>query len=185
MSTLVDLDQHIASLKKESDVMQKVRILTDLTKSREVKIKDIAAKMGVKSSYVCHLLRLNRLPEAVIDGFYSDSITLSHLFIISRVKEAEKIIEIYEKVLAHSLTVKGTEEVVREVLYGLKTEGEYLTPEEKEAYVSKITGHKKNVKLNIIQTRIKSKIVLELEGNLDKTSKEVRRILNRLESVEE
>lgn len=175
------MDNLIESIKNEKDIVKKVNLLYELTKSREVKIKDIASKLGVQSSYVCHLLRLKRIPEVVIDGFYSNNISLSHLFIISRIKEPEKIIQIYEKVLSESLTVKGTEEAVREALYGLKTDGEYLKPEEKNDFAQKITGFKKNFKLQIIQTRIKSKIVFEIKGSLDQTSIEVRNLLKRLE----
>ena len=181
MSTSVESEQLIESIKKEEDIIRKVKLLTELTKSGQIKIKDIADKLGVKSSYICHLLRINRLPDAIIDGYYSQSISLSHLFIISRIKDPVKIIEIYEKVLSESLTVQGTEEVVREALYSVKTEGEYLKPDEKDKFVQRITGLKKNFNLTIIQTRIKSKIIFEIKGNLDKTSKEVRDLLKRLE----
>ena len=181
MSTSVETDQLIESIKQESDIIQKVKLLTRLTKDYEIKIKDIAEKMGVQSSYVCHLLRLNRLPEAIMDGYYSSSISLSHLFIISRIKDQTKIVEIYEKVLAESLTVKGTEEAVRESLYNVKTEGEYLKSDERDNFIQKITGLKKNLSLKIIQTRIKSKVIFEIKGNLDNTSKEIRNLLKRLE----
>lgn len=180
MSTSVDQDQLIESIRKEPDVMQKVRLLVKLTSS-EIKIKDIADKLGVQSSYVCHLLRLKRVPDVILDGFYANNISLSHLFIISRIKNQDRMIQTYEKVLAESLTVKGTEEAVREVLYGLRTEGEYLNPEEKVNYIQKIAGNNKNYEIKIIQTRIKSKIVLEIKGSLDRTSKEVRDLLKRLE----
>lgn len=181
MSMSSDFDQIAESIKKESDIMQKVRLLTHLTKTLDVKIIDIAKKIKVKSSYICHLLRLKRLPEAILDGYYSDSISLSHLFIISRIKDKTKMIDVYEKVLADSLTVKATEELVRDILYGIKTEGEYISPEEKQEYGEKVTGLRKNLKLKIIQTRIKSKIILEVKGNLEKTSKIVRGLLNDIE----
>ena len=181
MQDLSEEDNLIESLKKETDVMQKVRLLTHLTKTLDVKIIDIAKKVKVKSSYICHLLRLKRLPEAILDGYYSDSISLSHLFIISRIKDKTRMIEVYEKVLGDSLTVKATEELVRDILYGIKTEGVYIGPEEKREYGEKVTGLRKNLKLKIIQTRIKSKIILEVKGNLENTSKIVRGLLKNIE----
>ena len=83
--------------------------------------------------------------------------------------------------LAESLTVKGTEEAVRDAIYGVKTEGEYIKPKEKESYIQRITGLKRNLSLEIIQTRIKSKIIFEIKGNLDKTSKDIRDLLKRFE----
>ena len=91
------------------------------------------------------------------------------------------MIEVYEKVLGDSLTVKATEELVRDILYGIKTEGVYIGPEEKREYGEKVTGLRKNLKLKIIQTRIKSKIILEVKGNLENTSKIVRGLLKNIE----
>lgn len=181
MSTSSEVDKLILAIEKESDVMQKVKLLSQLFKTQEVKVKDVAQRLGIKSSYLCHLLRLNRLPEVVIDGYYSNTISLSHLFIISRVKDSAKIMEVYEKVLAESLTVKKTEELVRDVLYGVKTQGEYISPEERQLYSEKIAALRKNLNLNIIQTRIKSKIIFEIKGNLESTSSEVRSLLKHFE----
>lgn len=181
MSMSVETSQLIETIKKEADIMQKVRFLSQLIKTKEIKLKDVAEKLGVQSSYVCHLLRLNRLPEAVVDGYYSNNISLSHLFIISRIKDTRQMIEVYEKVLSDSLTVKGAEELVRDILYGIKTEGEYISPQEKENFIQKITLLRKNLNLKIIQTRIKSKIIFEIKGNLEKTSKEVRSLMKSFE----
>ena len=169
-----DLDQSVALIKQEEDIIQKVKKLSELVKLDEVKLKDVAAKLGVQSSYVCHLLRLTRIPDAVIDGYYSNNISLSHLFIISRLKDPAVIINVYEKVLSDTLSVKKTEELVRNILYGVKTQGEYLSQEEKEIFKEKIKTLKKNINLDIIQTRIKSKIVLEFKGDLENTSKLLR-----------
>ena len=181
MSILSEVDQLVEAIKKETDIMQKVRFVTQLVKTKDVKVKDIAEKINVQSSYICHLLRLNRLPEVIIDGFYSNNISLSHLFIISRIKDPAKMVNIYEKVLADSLTVKKTEELVRDILYGVKTEGNYLSPEEKKIYIEKLAAARKNLNVHIIQTRIKSKIILEIKGNLENTGKEVRSLLKSLE----
>lgn len=181
MSTSSEVDKLIFAIEKESDIIQKVRLLSNLFKTHEVKVKDVAQRLGLKPSYLCHLLRLNRLPEVVVDGYYSDTISLSHLFIISRVKDKTKIMEVYEKVLAESLTVKKTEELVRDVLYGVKTQGEYISPEERQIFSDKIAAIRKNLNLNIIQTRIKSKIIFEIKGNLESTSNEVRSLLKHFE----
>ncbi len=182
MSILSDVEVVIETIKTETDIMQKVRSLTQLIKVNDLKVKDVAQKLGVKSSYICHLLRLNRLPEAIIDGYYSNNISLSHLFIISRVKETAKMLEVYEKVLANSLTVKKTEELIRDILYSVKTQGEYISPEEKENIIQKVTSQKKNLSLRIIQTRTKSKIILEIKGDLEYTSKEVRDLIKSFEA---
>lgn len=181
MSASAKIDAEIESIRKESDIVQKVKRLKLLIENQDLRIKSVAEKLGVKSSYVCHLLRLTRLPEVILDGYYSETISLSHLFVISRVKDQAAMIQAYEKVLAENLTVNGTEEIVRDRLYGVKTQGDYLNKEEKENFIQKITSIKKNLDLKIIQTRIKSKIILEIKGDLESTGKILRSLMSNLE----
>ncbi|OGK17344.1 hypothetical protein A2774_04045 [Candidatus Roizmanbacteria bacterium RIFCSPHIGHO2_01_FULL_39_12c] len=182
MSALPEVDRLADEIKGETDIVKKVKLLERLVSYDNIKLKEIAGRLGVKSSYICHLLRLRRIPEAVIDGYYAKNISLSHLFIISRLKDEDKILKAYERVLIESLSVKKTEELVRDILYGIKTQGDYLTPEEKAGFISRIKNLKKNIDLNIIQTRIKSKVVVEFKGNLEYTSKRLRGFLRLFES---
>lgn len=181
MSSSVEIDKLIESVKKEVDIVQKVKRLSSLIKDNDLAIKDVAEGLGVKSSYICHLLRINRLPEIIIDGYYSKDISLSHLFIISRLKDSTQMIAAYEKILAEDLSVKKTEELVRDMLYGVETRGDYISKEEKDSFIQKLTSFKKNLNLEIIQTRIKSKIVFEIKGSLEDTGKILRSLLKNLE----
>jgi len=95
----------IEQIKKEEDIFTKAKLIKFLRKKKDIPLKDIARKLQLTSSYVCHILRLNNLPEIIVDGYYSKQITISHLFILSRVKDKNKLISIYEKVLTDSLTV--------------------------------------------------------------------------------
>ncbi len=185
MSTLAEIDELLDSVKKETDIVKKVKLLTKTIHDNDLRIKDVAKKLEVKDSYVCHLLRLNRLPEMIIDGYYTKDVTLSHLFIISRLKNKEQIIEAYEKILGENLTIKKTEELVRDMLYGIKTKGEYIKREEKEAIAGKLKSMKKSIDFSVIQTRIKSKVILEIKGNLEYTSKTLRNLIDYLKVWQE
>jgi len=116
MSALPEVDRLADEIKGETDIVKKVKLLERLVSYDNIKLKEIAGRLGVKSSYICHLLRLRRIPEAVIDGYYAKNISLSHLFIISRLKDEDKILKAYERVLIESLSVKKTEELVRDIL---------------------------------------------------------------------
>lgn len=180
MSTSAEINRLLDLVKNESDIIAKVKLLRKTIGDNDLRIKDVAKKLGVKDSYVCHLLRLNRLPEIIIDGFYTKDVTLSHLFIISRLREKEKMIEAYEKIMAGNLTIKKTEELIRDFLYGVKTNGEYIKREEKEALTAKLKALHKNIDFNITQTRIKSKVVLEIKGSLEDTTKNLRSLIDIL-----
>src|SRR3990167_2629712 len=157
MSPSADITSQIQAIAQEEDIVKKIKSLHSLIHDNDLKVKDVAQKMNVKSSYVCHLLRLNKLPEVVIDGYYSKSISLSHLFIISRLKNPKQMVDLYEQVLANSLTIKKTEELVREILYGIKSIGDYIGREEKDKIVQDLKAKKKNLDISLVQTRIKTK----------------------------
>jgi len=83
----------------------------------------------------------------------------------------------YEAVLTGNLTVAQTEELIREMLHHVKTEGEMLTNEEKKQFEVSLPTE---IKLKIIQTRIKSKLIFETKGSLAETTKAVRLLMGRL-----
>lgn len=175
-----EINQIIEQLKKETDFFNKAKLLKFLTQEKQIPIKDISSKVGLKPSYICHILRLNRLPEIVTDGYYSQMVSISHLFIISRLKDKAMIIKVYEKLLKDNLTVIQIEELVRELLYGIKNEGQFLAKKELENFQQKINKLEKNISSKIIQTRIRSKIIVEKKGSLAETTPFLKEILTKL-----
>jgi ParB family chromosome partitioning protein len=167
-------------IKKEKDVFKKSKLILQLLKEKNLKIVDLAKQLGYQSSYLCHLKRLQRIPEMIIDGYYSKMIFSSHLFVLSRIKDRKKMIELYEKILTDSLTVNQTEALVRESLYQIKSKGKYLTDEQKQPLVEKIKNKYPEIDIKIIQTRIKGRVVFEVKGNLEETSKTIKKLLNFL-----
>lgn len=170
----------IQQIKEEKDIFNKARLINYLVKEKELKIKDLAEKLSLKPSYLCHLLRLNNLPPLVIDGFYNKQISLSHLFVISRLKDQKKIVNLYEKVLANNLTVVQTEEKLREILYQIKNEGNFFPIKEIKILEEKIKNEFPKVKIKLIQTRIKAKLIFELKDSLKNTSYFLKKIINKL-----
>lgn len=179
------MEQILEKIKKEKDVFIKARLIKYLLVEKQLKVKDLAEKIGMTSSYICHLNRLNHLPEAVVDGYYSNLINISTLFTLSRIKDQDKLINIYEKVLANNLTLQQLDELIREELYQIKDKGEFLKKEEKENLVNKFKNKYNEAQIKIIQTRTKGKILIEIKGNLEKTSKYLRKIINELLKVKD
>ena len=80
------------------------------------------------------------------------------------------MIEIYEKVLGDNLTIRQTEELIREVLYEIKTKGSFLRSKEKAEIIMDIENKYPGVKANISQTRTRARIILEVKESLEKTT---------------
>lgn len=172
------LDKYILDIKGETDIFTKAKLISHLNKGKQVRIIEIARKLGIKPSYVCHILRLTRLPEIIIDGYYSKLISLSHLFVISRLKDEKKLLPVYEQILSKNLTVQETEEIVREILYQIKTKGTRLTKEEIAQFINRLKGQ--NINAKVIQTRIKGKIIFEVKGSLEQTTVFIRKIIKKI-----
>lgn len=175
-----DIDTVIEQIKNESNFITKAKLLRFLTVDKEIKIKDAAAKLGMKESYVCHILRLNKLNDMIVDGYYSKLISISHLFIISRLHSTEDIMKAYETVLSNNYTVGQTEELVREMLYKTKTVGEHLAPDELKAATEKIAAMYPGATLKIVQTRVKNKCTVEIKGSLAETTPVMRSLIHKL-----
>lgn len=171
-----DVDDVIEKIKKETDVFSKARLISHLLKTKNVRVIDLAKKLNINPSYVCHINRLNKLPDIIIDAYYSKLVTVSHLFLLSRITDFKKTVEIYDQILSGSLSVKQTEERIREHLYGIKNKGGYLKDKDREKIEEGIAKKYPGVSAKIIQTRMYGKLKLEIKGSMDTSSKLLKEI---------
>lgn len=175
-----DTLDYIEQIKNTSDYFAKAKLITFLVRQKNIKVKDLAKALSLKPSYLCHIMRLSKLSEIIMDGYYSELISMSHLFVISLLHEEGDIMEIYELVLRDSLTVLQTEELVRAKLHGVSSEGEYIQEETlKKVQSSLKVGYNADVK--IIQTRIKTKMIIEWKGSRGERRKDVERLMHVIE----
>lgn len=175
-----DITPLVDQIKSEKDIFQKSRLVDYIVKEKKLRIIDLAVKIGYKPSYICHLLRLKKIPEVIIDGYYSKSISSSHIYILSRLSDIKQMINLYEKILGENYTVRQTEEAVRDYLYQVKSIGKYIDKENLEKTTQKIKEKFPEIGVKIIQTRIKSKILLEIKGDLETSSKTIKHLLKKL-----
>jgi len=175
-----DITSLLNQIKLDKDIFQKSRLIEYVIKEKNLRVIDLSNKIGYKSSYICHLLRLKKIPEVVVDGYYSKSISSSHIFILSRLNDKKQMIELYEKILGENFTVKQTENEVRNYLYQVKSIGKYIKREDIEKLTKKIKEKYPDLDVEIIQTRIKGKIILEVKGDLETTSKTIKHVLEKL-----
>lgn len=174
------IDEVVEKIKKEDDIFSRARLVGHLLKDKKVKVVDLAKKLGINSSYVCHINRLNRLPDIIIDAYYSKLVSVSHLFLISRIRDFKSMVEVYEKILSHGLSIQATENLLREYLYGIKPKGGYLQDKDRIKLEAGIGKQFEGINAKILQTRVYSKLTIEIKGNLDKTSKILKELAKKL-----
>lgn len=167
-----DVLDYIEQIKRESDYFGKTKLINFLIHQKHIKVKDLAVALALKPSYLCHIMRLNKLSEIIMDGYYSKLISMSHLFVLSLLHSQEDIMNVYEIVLRDGLTVLQTEELVREKLHGIRAGGSYVEE-------SKIQNLKSKLKedfgadTKVTQTRLKTKLLIEWKGSREGRKKDV------------
>lgn len=161
----------------EKDHFKKSNILHKLTKEYNLKLNEISKHIKLSPSYISHIMRLKKLPDLIIDGYYTKQISITHLYIISRLSNIRDMIQTYEIVLTKNLSTLETDDLIRQKLYGFKTEGDYLSEIEKSSLIEKLNSILQG-KIKIIQTRIKGKIIIELKGSLKETSIKIRKLID-------
>lgn len=179
-----DILEYVEQIKREPDYFGKTKLIHFLIHQKHIKVKDLALALGLKPSYLCHIMRLNKLSEIIMDGYYSKLISLSHLFVLSLLKSQEDIMNVYEKVLAESLTVLQTEELVREKLHGVSSEGSYIEKSKVERLKSKVKDLFAS-DLKVTQTRLKTKLLIEWKGSREARKKGVESFFRMFANQEE
>lgn len=179
-----DIIEYIEQIKKETDYFGKTKLINFLIHQKHLKVKDLAAALGLKPSYLCHIMRLNKLSEIIMDGYYSKLISMSHLFVISLLKTETDLMDIYEIVLRDNLTVLQTEELVRGKLHGVSSEGEYVQENKIQDLQSKIKGNFK-ADTKVTQTRTKTKLLIEWKGSRGSRRQDVERFFRVIGNLPE
>ena len=176
-----DIAEYVEQIKRESDYFGKTKLINFLVHQKNIRVKDLAAALGMKPSYLCHIMRLSKLSEIIMDGYYSKLISMSHLFVISLLQSQTDIMDIYEIVLRDSLTVLQTEELVRKKLHGVSSEGEYIQEEKIQNLKSKL-NERYNAETKVTQTRRKTKILIEWKGSRGARKQNVDRFFRMIEN---
>ena len=172
--------QRINAIKIHTDPLTQAQLVVELIREHPIRNTDLAKELEIKPSYLSHLVRVMRLPDMVIDGYWNKQITFTHLILISRLRKPEEIVGLYEEILQKSLNVSATERRVREILYLIDSTGKYTSKDRLNAIKTRIESSlENNARVSIVQTRIKAKIIIEVSGNLVKTSEFIDTFANR------
>lgn len=170
----VNLDPYIDRIQNQKDIFRKATTMHFLMKEENMIGRDIARMLNVSPAYVSNHIRLLKLPELVRDGYYSKVVTPTHLFILSRLHNEEDMRQVYEEILAKDLSTAELEDRVREKLHSIKTEGKYASSAVHKDILRFIQDIDPEATVRIVQTRIKTRIIIERKGKVLETSRFLR-----------
>lgn len=171
------------AIKAHTDPLSQAQLIVELKQNESIPNKVIADYLGMKQSNISHLLRVTKLPEMVLDGYQSKQITFTHLILISRLKNQNDAASLYEEILKNNLNVLQTERRIREILYLVDNFGNYVHKDKIKAFEDRIVRSiGGSTTTEIVQTRIKAKITIEVKGNLETTSTFLESFISRFRS---
>jgi len=124
------------------------RLIDDISLTQE----QMSVRVGKKRSTISNYLRLLKLDPIIQTGMRDGFISMGHGRAIINIEYQSKQLEIYEKILSHKLSVRQTEELVK----NFKEHKVVSTPQQEDIpnyikdgikEISEYFGHKINVKV--------------------------------------
>lgn len=165
-----ELESLLSSLSKETDPFELSYKLKKLKHYWDYPIGKIAKILKKHPSFVSSLINVALLPDTIKDGYYSGQISLSHLLIIARLKNAQDIREAYEEVLKNSLSISQTQNIIRRYLYSVDDQGDKVDVDS-NLQSEKFLRDALDAKVRIYQSRVTAKITIEVKGSVSDTKK--------------
>ena len=102
--------------RQDLNVLEKAIAFQEYLKRFGCTIEDLARRLSFERSTVSNMLRLLELPEAVKTDLRSDKISAGHARAILALKNADDQIALSQRVQKETLSVRKTEEAIREIL---------------------------------------------------------------------
>ncbi|MDQ3239015.1 MAG: ParB/RepB/Spo0J family partition protein [bacterium] len=145
--------------------------------------QEVAQKVAKSPSYISNTLKLLQLPDALKDGLLSNQASEGHVRALSALADMRLMVEAYKVVLRNNLSVRGTEELVRN--YRAESEKrKKINPFEKqptEAITNitvspRIDNMQKGLsrtlmsRVKITQSRVQAKVSIIVNGTMSETN---------------
>ena len=145
--------------------------------------QEVAQKVGKSPSYISNTLRLLQLPDALKDGLLSNSTSEGHVRALTALGDPRLMIEAYKVVLRNNLSVRGTEELVRNFRFE-SDKRKKVNPFEKQPTESithisvspRIEKMQKGLsrtlmsRVKITQSRVQAKVYIMINGTMAETN---------------
>lgn len=174
------LQELIQKIKQEKDAVAKARIIHDVVATGSVTKAEMARQLGVTPAYISSILRLTKLSDLVIDGYYAGLITMSHLFVIGRLEGHGDQNELYEEIVKHQWPTTEADEFIRKKKYGIESYPHVVDAEDVRQLRKFFASIDPSFKVQVHQSRIRFFIKAELSGDRMRSYNAVKKLLKKL-----
>ena len=121
-----------------------------LLQTRGLSHDQLAKKLGKSKSYVTNIVGLLNLPESVKQLVIERKIPLTHARTLSKIKDAEKVEELADKVINEGLTTHLLDEIAQDKTYEKRNKMERKETEELKTY-----KHIQEVLCDLLSTKVR------------------------------
>ena len=121
-----------------------------LLQTRGLSHDQLAKKLGKSKSYVTNIVGLLNLPESVKQLVIERKIPLTHARTLSKIKDAEKVEELADKVINEGLTTHLLDEIAQDKTYEKRNKMERKETEELRTY-----KHIQEVLCDLLSTKVR------------------------------
>jgi len=146
-------------------------------------VSEIAKRIGKSDSYVSNTLRLLALPDAIKDGLMSSAITEGHARAIAGLSDTKLMVGAYKTILTENASVRKAEDLARRIKSDMarkqRTRVERIHNEELDKIAQEVAQAVEGL-VKITQSKVEARIVLVIRGSLEKTSKLIKSIHQKI-----
>lgn len=150
-------------------------------------VSEIAKRIGKSDSYVSNTLRLLALPDAIKDGLMSGAITEGHARAIAGLGDTKLMVDAYKTILTENASVRKAEDLARRIKSDLqrkqRTRVERIHNEDLDKIAQDVAQSIEGL-VKITQSKVEARLVLVIRGNLEKTSKIIKEIHQKIISAQ-
>jgi len=148
-------------------------------------VTEIANRVGKSLPTISNTLRLLTLPDAIKDALAAGVITEGHVRPLITIEDQKLMIEAFRKILIEGISVRGAEQVARQIKSELEKRGitkssDLILIKEQDEMANNLKEKYKCREVRITQTSKKAEIKFVFVGDPQNTSKAIQEIYNKL-----
>jgi len=147
---------------------------------------EVAKQVGKSVPTISNTIRLLSLPDAIKDALVADVITEGHVRPLLSLGEQKLMLEVFKTILRENYTVRQTEEYARKVKGEVQKKEPshnkeilYIPEQDQMAKAIEerlVDDMVKRVKVRIAQSRSKAKVLIEVTGSPEETTRKIAAI---------
>jgi ParB family chromosome partitioning protein len=165
---------------QDLDPIARAKIFKKLISKFGLTTGKLAKRLGKSPSYISNTIRLLNLPEALKDALISGTICPGHARALAAISDQKKMIVAYKQILRTDGSVRQAEALSRKVKEEILSESRQKVDKMLIKIKRNISQALDGAKVEVVQSRVQTRISVFLKGNQEKTAPWLEKIYSLL-----